>query len=359
MSRSRNNPWLNRFAVFTALSTLFLISVGGLVTSHGVGMAVPDWPTTYGYNMFLFPPSQWIGGIFYEHTHRLVASFVGLLTTVLAVWLWLKEERRWLRWLGVAAFVGVAFQGVLGGLRVTLYKDEIGIFHAAIAQLFLVLVSCIALFTSQWWQRAAAANLRWHVPSFVRVLFVVATLFVLLQLILGAMMRHQHAGLAVPDFPLAYGQIWPPMDQAFIERVNSARIDVRDFKPITAFQIGLHMAHRIGALATLILVGFCAWASRRVLGGKSGLTKMAMAWFCLILVQAGFGVATVLSVKAADIATGHVVLGAASLVLGSLLSVALIHFSIIKQPSRSARQAIRRPGDRGSSSEGEPAISPV
>ena len=74
-----------------------------MVTSQGVGMSVPDWPTTYGYNMFLFPISKWVGGIFYEHTHRLVASWVGFLTVILAVWLWFKEERRWLRWLGVAA----------------------------------------------------------------------------------------------------------------------------------------------------------------------------------------------------------------------------------------------------------------
>ena len=90
-TRTQNNPWLKRFAAFTALSTLGLIVIGGLVTSHGAGMAVPDWPTTYGYNMFLFPISQWVGGIFYEHTHRLVASGVGLLTTILAVWLWVKE----------------------------------------------------------------------------------------------------------------------------------------------------------------------------------------------------------------------------------------------------------------------------
>src|SRR2546427_9736556 len=101
---SSNNPWLHRLAVFTAVATVALLGVGGLVTSHGVGMAVPDWPTTYGYNPFLFPISKWTGGIFYEHSHRLVASGVGLLTTILAVWLWLKESRAWLRWLGVMAF---------------------------------------------------------------------------------------------------------------------------------------------------------------------------------------------------------------------------------------------------------------
>src|SRR3954470_5051827 len=125
MSRSVNNPWLNRFACLTALATLVLVGIGGLVTSHGAGMAVPDWPTTYGYNMFFFPISKWVGGIFYEHTHRLVASGVGFLTVILAACLWLKEERRWLRRLGVIALFAVVLQGVLGGLRVTLIKQEI------------------------------------------------------------------------------------------------------------------------------------------------------------------------------------------------------------------------------------------
>ena len=151
MNRSVTNPWLNRFAVLTAVATLALIAVGGLVTSKGVGMSVPDWPTTYGYNMFLFPFPQWVGGIFWEHSHRLLASAVGFLTIILMVGLWLKEERNWLRWLGVAAFFGVVLQGVLGGLRVVLAWDNLGIFHAALAQMFFVLLCAIALCTSRWW----------------------------------------------------------------------------------------------------------------------------------------------------------------------------------------------------------------
>ena len=93
---------LHRFALLTAVATLGLVGVGGLVTSHGVGMAVPDWPNTYGYNMFFFPISKWVGGVFYEHTHRLVASAVGLMTTVLALWLYGRSARRFMRWSGVA-----------------------------------------------------------------------------------------------------------------------------------------------------------------------------------------------------------------------------------------------------------------
>src|SRR3954471_7961510 len=123
-----------------------------MVTSKGVGLAVPDWPTTFGYNMFLFPVSKWIGGILFEHTHRLLASACGLLTIVLAIWLWRKEERAWVRPLGFVAVGAVILQGVLGGIRVTMLKDEIGIFHACLAQGFLALLVFIALLTTKFWR---------------------------------------------------------------------------------------------------------------------------------------------------------------------------------------------------------------
>src|SRR2546428_11716851 len=149
MIRSTEFRWLHRLAILIDLAMLFLICLGGLVTSKGVGMSVPDWPTTYGYSMFFFPFSKWVGGIFYEHSHRLVASMVGFLTVALAVWLWLKEPRRWGRWLGIAAEFGVVLHGVLGGLRVAWMKDELGIFHASPAQPFFLVVCAIALFTSR------------------------------------------------------------------------------------------------------------------------------------------------------------------------------------------------------------------
>src|SRR5215471_19718503 len=107
MTRSMRHPWLNRFAWLTAGATFLLLGLGGLVTSHEAGMSVPDWPTTYGYNMFLFPVRFWQCNIFYEHTHRLVASVVGMMSTILAVWLWLREATAWLWWLGVGALFAV------------------------------------------------------------------------------------------------------------------------------------------------------------------------------------------------------------------------------------------------------------
>lgn len=304
-----------------------LIGVGGLVTSKGAGMAVPDWPSTYGYNMFLFPVSNWVGGVFYEHSHRLVASFVGLLTTILVVWVIWRDPRRWMKWLAGGAFVLVVFQGVLGGLRVVLFKDEIGIFHAALAQLFLLLLCCLALFTSRAWHRLGRDSTvppgrgGWAVLG-------VATVLIFVQLLVGATMRHQHSGLAVPDFPLAYGKLWPPMDEASLAAINQQRTDPRDFGSVTAFQIGLHMTHRIGAVVVLLAV---AWALARILQGypgQPGLRRWARVWMGMILLQAFLGAWTVWSKKAADVATAHVVLGAASLALGGLLTLVARKISV-------------------------------
>src|SRR6266567_2228727 len=171
----RYSAWLNRFTWFTAFATLLLICSGGMVTSKGVGLAVPDWPTTFGYNMFLFPASKWIGGIFFEHTHRLIASTVGFLTIILAAWLWFADPRRWVRMLGIAAVGGVILQGVLGGLRVTMLKDEIGIFHACLAQAFFGLIVIIALVTSRSWRAVAAVASR---GKSLRVIALVTTAFI-------------------------------------------------------------------------------------------------------------------------------------------------------------------------------------
>lgn len=320
MTRTLHNRWLRNFAVLTAAATLVLISVGGLVTSKGVGMAVPDWPTTYGYNMFLFPISKWVGGIFWEHSHRLIASGVGLMTVILAVWLWMKEERAWMRWLGLAALLLVILQGVLGGLRVTLYKDEIGIFHATLAQFFLVLISAMALFLSRWWiELEGRVRNSPPLPSRFAAATMALVLATLAQLVIAASMRHQHAGLAVPDFPLAHGRIYPPTTPEFLEQINQKRLDARDFHPVRAFHIHLHMAHR--GIAALLLVATSAlalWAARAGMG-RTAVGVLAKWWAGLIFSQFLLGVFTVWSNKAADIATAHVVVGAATLVTGSLL----------------------------------------
>src|SRR5882672_5442003 len=148
---------LHRFAVFTACATVLLIFVGGMVTSTDSGLSVPDWPTTYGWNMFTFPLSKMVGGIRYEHSHRLIASTVGFLTIIVAVWTWWVEPRRWVRRLGFAALGAVILQGLLGGLTVLFFLPApISIGHAALAQLFFCITLTLALVTSPGWKNATA-----------------------------------------------------------------------------------------------------------------------------------------------------------------------------------------------------------
>jgi len=316
--------------VLTAVFTFGLLGAGGLVTSHNAGMSVPDWPNSYGYNMFLFPPSKWIGGILYEHTHRLIASGVGLMTTILAVWLWLKDSRKWMHWVGVAAFLLVVVQGVLGGLRVVLADAQLGIFHAILGQLFFVLMCAMALFTSRWWrelERRYSARREENCADqpagpetgvTMRKLVLFTTILIFVQLIIGATMRQQHAGLAIPDFPLAYGKIWPDTSAAAVQSYNEHRMSVLAENPITAFQIILQMVHRLVALGILVSVAVCTWQARRQLGKKDPLAKLALFWAGLIVFQIFLGAATIWSDKAADVATAHVLGGALSLATGAL-----------------------------------------
>lgn len=333
---SSSSAWLTRYATATALATLGLIGLGGLVTSHGAGMAVPDWPTTYGYNMFLFPVSQWVGGIFYEHTHRLYASGVGLLTLILAFWLHFRAPDRRLARLGWLALALVIVQGVLGGIRVSLMKDQIGVFHAALAQAFLVLLALIALGTTRWWRAwigggmsSDAGTYRWAAA---------ATVLIFVQLLVGATMRHQHAGLAVPDFPLAYGRIWPPSDPDFLHRINALRLDTRDFHPITAFHVHLHMGHRWLAAVLAVVVVVAARRLLRAFGTASVPGRLGIAWMTLLAAQILMGAWTVWSNKAADIATLHVVVGASCLVVGAM-ATAMARVAVVR--SREALAAGR------------------
>jgi heme a synthase len=181
--------WPHRLAVMTACATFPLLFIGGLVTSKGAGLAVPDWPTTFGYNMFLYPWSKMVGNIFYEHSHRLVASGVGLLTIALALSLWLQERRKWLRWLGVTALVLVVIQGVLGGMRVVLLEHSLAIVHASLAQAFFALAVSLALFTSAEW-REEVTDRPLADSNRLRRLAAVTTGLIYLQVFFGAVLRH-------------------------------------------------------------------------------------------------------------------------------------------------------------------------
>ena len=290
-----------------------------MVTSKNVGLAVPDWPTTFGYNMFLFPVSKWVGGILFEHTHRLTGSVVGFLTIILTAWLWLREDRRWVRNLGVIALVGVILQGILGGLRVTMMKDEIGVFHACVAQAFLGLLVVIALVTTKFWQamdcRASVSDAS---PRVVRLAMAI-TIVIYVQLALGATMRHQHRDLSILDFPTANGAWIPNTSAAALAKVNAWR-DARGLSDVTTFQIWLQMAHRF--LAFIIAIAVIAFALRiwRDARHFAALQRLSMLWMALVICQIALGAWTIWSNKAADVATAHVALGAVMLSFGVSIS---------------------------------------
>ncbi len=312
---ARSTPWLNRFAWVTVVAALFLICSGGMVTSKGVGLAVPDWPTTFGYNMFLFPVSKWIGGIFFEHTHRLIASAVGFLTIILALWLWRSEDREWVRNLGVIAVAAVVLQGVLGGLRVTMLKNEIGIFHACLAQAFLGLLVVIAVVTTNFWR--SLENVVADPTKFgpIKMIALATTIAIYVQLALGATMRHQHRDLAILDFPTANGAWIPDTSVNALAKVNAWR-DARALSDVTAFQIWLQMAHRfLAAIIAVAVIAFCfqVWKHASQI---TSLKRLSIWWLVLLFCQLALGAWTIWSNKAADIATAHVAMGAIMLSFG-------------------------------------------
>ena len=355
----RGSGWLHRFALFTTIATLLLICSGGMVTSKGVGLAVPDWPTTFGYNMFLFPISKWVGGIFFEHTHRLIASIVGFMTIILAVWIWRADDRRWLRNLGFVALGAVIVQGVLGGLRVTLLKDEIGIFHACLAQAYLGMLVMITLATSQLWRRitmvgtarcAVRAPLDTPPPAESRTpqrgaptktltrVAICTTILIYLQLGLGATMRHQHRDLSILDFPAAYGAIIPDTSPAKLAEINTWR-EARALSDVTSFHIWLQMTHRFVALIIATGVIASLFLSRRTGHDAGMLSRFSDIWFLLLACQITLGAWVIWSNKAADIATAHVAVGASMLALGIAFSAVCQRIMRRNEPATLARQS--------------------
>ncbi len=322
----KQNIWLHRFAVIVACSTFVLIIAGGLVTSTGSGLAVPDWPLSYGQIM---PPM--VGGIFFEHGHRMVAAFVGLVTTILAIWICRAEERRWVRWLGLAALMFVITQGVLGGLTVLfLLPTPISVAHATLAQTFFCILISLALFTSPEWRRNQPKIEDEGKPS-LPTLALATTAVIYLQLILGALMRHTDSGLAVPDFPLAYGYLIPPLNSTALKGFNKQLVDMglrlAADPVITANQILIHLVHRLGAVLT---TGFVLWTAVKTFKRYKGELKLllpALLMPLLVLFQILLGIFTLFTQKNIGVATAHVAVGA--LILATSVVFTLWSYKIL------------------------------
>jgi len=308
----RSNKWLRRFSKLTCFSTLFLIFVGGMVTSTDSGLAVPDWPLSYGT---LFPPM--IGGIFYEHGHRMVASCVGFFTLCLAIWLWRTEQRRWVRNLGIIALLAVILQGLLGGLTVLFYlPTPISVMHGVLAQTFFILTIIIAY--SQSVERQRYEVIEKDINSKFLRLLLGFILLIYLQLIFGAIMRHTGSGLAIPDFPTMGGYWLPPFNAEMVQRINVWQFE-QNFEFVTLQQISFHFIHRLGAL--FIVIGICVLNLIGLQCYKENKQVLRTIYLLdsLVFAQALLGITTVATMKAPVITSLHVVNGAAILGMAVLL----------------------------------------
>jgi heme a synthase len=287
---SRSRYWLAVYARSLVPAVLFLLVAGAMVTSTGSGLAVPDWPLSFGKVM---PPMQ--GGVFYEHGHRMVATLIGFLTIALVVWVSRVEPRPWVRRLTWGALGLVILQGVVGGatvlLRLPVWTSAL---HACLAQGFFLVVVFLSLALSPSWSQPGAP-----LPEGSRLatFALVTTLAIYLQLVLGAVMRHMNAGLAIPDFPTVFGGVVPPQ-----------------WTP----QILVHFAHRLGALVVTILIGVTAFSA---LHAPRVHRRRALEMAFLVLVQVLLGASIIWTHRQVWVATLHVVTGAVLLAMSMVLAV--------------------------------------
>lgn len=337
-------PWLHAFAISVVITTFCLIALGGAVTSKGAGLAVPDWPTTYDRAMFAYPLHKLQGGEWWEHTHRMLGSIVGLQVLILAGWVWLTQTHRdGLRWLGMASVALVIVQGLMGGLRVTEVSIALAIIHGITGQLFFCCIIAITAATSRWWLNQintppAAAPAR--AGGFKLSLLLLAVLFV--QLCLGAGVRHTNSGLAIPDFPSHYGGVLPPMSKSALAQVFAEMPQEEFTQEYSMFQVHLHFGHRLWAL---IVVAVVVAAVTRV--GKHHLDAMlrrpAAALALMTLTQFALGAIVIWTGRHPEAATAHQALGAAVLGVAALLAMRLGRANIPTRAGQGARAAQTTP----------------
>ncbi len=289
--------WINRFAILVAIATVFLLAAGALVTSTGSGLAVPDWPLSFGK---FFPKME--GGVFYEHGHRMVAGSVAILTFILCYFIQTREPRQWVKRLSIASVFVVIVQACLGGITV-LFKlpPAVSVSHACLAQIFFSLSVLVALTTTKYWEEGSE---KWQKSADLRFTPLCLTLNALffLQLVMGATMRHKKAGLAIPDFPLVFGGLVPT-----------------DF----TFPIAIHYGHRIGAI--LVTLSAAILVFRLMKKQPFQLTAIAAggALLTLLAIQWMLGAFIIWMKRPIPVTSLHLVVGALCLVT-SVIFTALI-----------------------------------
>ena len=308
----RYSPWLHRVAVLTAGATFLLIVIGGVVTSTESGLAVPDWPTTFGYNMFLYPLSEMVGGILYEHSHRLMGSLVGLLTITLFVMLLTIDTRKWLKWLGLVALIAVIIQGVLGGLRVTELSITLAILHACLAQAFFALLCGISWFTSRKWftntKQTDGVDNSQNTKRLQR-LSLLTTCLIYIQLIFGALLRH--IGSKLSSTLVLYILIG-------IHILFALLITLHIFLFIRRFFSDDNESHEISGRLPLVLLGLVG--IQIILGIGAYLTRLT------------FIGETVSAVLTDLITTSHVAVGALMLVSSFVITLMLFRSKLSSNP---------------------------
>ncbi len=283
-----------------------------MVTSTGSGLSVPDWPLSYG--MF-FPPM--VGGVFYEHGHRMAATLVGFFMLCLAVWLGFKEPRKWIRCLGFWALGAVICQGVLGGVTVLFFlPTPVSVAHGVLAQTFFILTIVIAYSLSVERKQREGTEEQTH-PMILKTIFMFTTL-IYIQLILGAIMRHSHSGLAVLDFPKMGGYWIPPFNQDMLHTLNDWRFDL-NLDPVSMSQVVIHIIHRAWAVFILVMLAMLNAVGRKYASKNKDVMRTLLMLNSFVALQIILGIATILTQKSPQITSFHVVTGAATLGVSVLL----------------------------------------
>lgn len=340
LSKPVRQKALYRFAWFAAALVALLIFFGGHVKSTNSGLSVPDWPNTYGHFMFAFPLDQMIGGIFWEHSHRMIASVVGLLTFALTIWVWRVDNRTWVKRLALGASFAVLAQGIMGGLTVLNFLPAwASSTHGTLAQLYFCLMIWLALSLSPSWN--ADRNRYADGGSFpIRRLAFLTVGAIGVQLILGAIMRHTESGLVIPDFPMMFGSWSLPLSDASLAHANAelARnglLSKMRLTEVTQGQMLIHLAHRFWAV---VVSTFAVWTAVRIFRGgmPSQLRRPAALMMVLLTVQVTLGILTIYTERQPSITTFHVLTGA--LTLGTAFALAVRARRLLYRPEQKSER---------------------